>query len=123
MRPFKEFNAIDLASKAVLNKLALNLSEKEKYSVASIYPGATNTDMFRKSTLDSLEERGEAHKFISQLPKNSIIEPIEIGKIISFFAREEIAKLTNGAIIQASCGMNVDFRELPKSEQRVLSLP
>jgi len=70
--------------------------------------------MFKKSTLDSLEKNGEASNFIEKLPKKSIIEPSEIGKIISFFIRDEISMYTNGSIVQASCGMNIDYRELPK---------
>ena len=94
LRPFKEFNPVDLASKAVLNKLDESLTLT--HSVVSIFPGATDTDMFRKSTLDSLEESGEAQSFISKLPKHSIIEPSEIGKIIAFFCRQEISLYTNG---------------------------
>ena len=89
LRPFKEFNPVDLASKAVLNKLAESLTLT--HSVVSIFPGATDTDMFRKSTLDSLEESGEAQSFNSKLPKHSIIEPSEIGKLIAFFCRQEIS--------------------------------
>jgi len=46
VRPFKEFNPVDLASKAVLNKLADALSLNSNLSVVSVFPGATNTDMF-----------------------------------------------------------------------------
>lgn len=118
IRPFKEFKPIDQASKAVLKTFATNLAKKEGLSAISIYPGATNTDMFKKSTLEPLEKTGETEAFISKLPKKRIIDPLEIGKIIAFFVRDDISLYTNGASIHASCGMNLDYRELPKSEQK-----
>lgn len=47
-------NQIDLTSKAILEPWAESLSE-EGWSINIVYPGATDTEMFKQSTTNKLK--------------------------------------------------------------------
>ena len=59
LRPFHEMNAFDCASKAILDGWINEIYTKNKFNVITICPGATDTDMFQKSTTNSLKNAGK----------------------------------------------------------------
>jgi NAD(P)-dependent dehydrogenase (short-subunit alcohol dehydrogenase family) len=71
----------------------------------SICPGATDTQMFRESTLDPLPPE-ERKALIASLPKGRLIEPQEVADLILFLCTPS-ATICRGAVIDASLGLGV----------------
>lgn len=103
---FPRFRAADGMSKASLTFYARQLSAELSQSsvdVFTICPGATDTDMFRASTLDGMDTREKA-QFISNLPKQRLIQPEEVAGLALYLAGDH-SKLLHGAVIDASLGL------------------
>lgn len=58
-RPFHEMNAFDCASKAILDGWINDMNKSNKFNVITICPGATDTEMFQKSTTNSLKSQNK----------------------------------------------------------------
>ena len=105
---FPGFRLSDGMSKAAVafmtRQLAAELTDTN-VDVFAICPGATNTPMFQKSTLDKLSSE-ERKNFINSLPKQRLIEPHEIAKIVIFLASAYSTPM-HGAVIDASMGLGV----------------
>lgn len=105
---FPNFRLSDGMSKSAVAHLTKQLAAEymhEAVDVFSICPGATNTAMFQKSTLNKMSKL-KREEFLTRLPKRRLIEPIEIANIIVFLA-SEYSSVLNGAVIDASMGLGV----------------
>lgn len=105
---FPGFRLSDGMSKAAVAFLTKQLAAElvhTQVDVFAVCPGATNTAMFRASTLDPLTPE-ERQAFMHSMPKHRIIEPAEIASIMVFLASSYSTPL-HGAVIDASMGLGV----------------
>lgn len=105
---FPGFRLSDGMSKAAVAHLTRQLAAEtvhESVDVFAVCPGATNTRMFQRSTLDPMTPEARA-AFIAQLPKGRLIEPVEIAAIIAFLAGPHSTPM-HGAVIDCSMGLGV----------------
>jgi NAD(P)-dependent dehydrogenase (short-subunit alcohol dehydrogenase family) len=103
---FPRFRAADGMSKAALTFFAKQLSAELSQSsvdVFTICPGATETDMFRASTLNAMDSKTKA-EFISNLPKQRLIQPEEVAGLAVYLASDH-SKILHGAVLDASLGL------------------
>ena len=106
---FPGFNYADGMSKAAVAFLGRTLGADLAQSgveVFTICPGATDTPMFRASTLNDLGEN-ERLGVIKSLPKSRLIEPREIAELGLFLATDA-GKVLHGAVLDASMGLGVN---------------
>jgi NAD(P)-dependent dehydrogenase (short-subunit alcohol dehydrogenase family) len=105
---FAGFRLADGMSKAALAHLGRQLAAelaREPIDVFTVCPGATDTPMFRASSLDHLSDDARA-ALIDALPGRRLIEPGEIAELI-FFLCTPAARILRGAVIDASLGLGV----------------
>ena len=105
---FHSFRLSDGMSKAAIAFLTKQLAAEttdKNIDVFAICPGATNTKMFQESMLNKMSD-AELKNFKSTLPKQRLIEPVEIAQIILFLASDYSTPL-HGAILDASMGLGV----------------
>ncbi|MQY06812.1 Dihydroanticapsin 7-dehydrogenase [Actinomadura sp. RB68] len=103
---FPGFRDSDGMSKAALAFLARQWAAELSHApvdVLCVCPGAVDTPMFRKSTLDPLLGP-EAERLIARLPRGRLIEPQEIAGLLWFLA-SPVAGVLHGAVIDASMGL------------------
>lgn len=104
---FPPFKMTDGMSKAAIVYAVKCLAAKYVHypvDFTCICPGATETDMFRASTLEKMEE---PEKFVKRLPKSRLIQPSEIADGICFLTLNPSARIFHGAVIDASQGLAV----------------
>eukprot|EP01117_Protostelium_nocturnum_P002865 TRINITY_DN13789_c0_g1_i3.p1 TRINITY_DN13789_c0_g1~~TRINITY_DN13789_c0_g1_i3.p1 ORF type:complete len:368 (-),score=101.65 TRINITY_DN13789_c0_g1_i3:156-1259(-) len=104
---FPEYRASDLMSKAAVTYLSKHLAAEHAQShidVICLSPGATLTDMFRKSTLESCSD---PQLFMSLMPKQRLIEPSEIAEAAFVLSTEKWARIFHGGVLDASLGLGV----------------
>lgn len=105
---FPGFRLSDGMSKAAVafltKQLAAELTQT-RVDVFALCPGATDTPMFRASTLEGMSAAEQA-VFAAGLPKGRLIQPIDIARIVVFLASEYSTPL-HGAVIDASMGLGV----------------
>ena len=105
---FPGFRMSDGMSKAAVAHLTRQLAAElvdSPIDVFALCPGATDTPMFRSSTLDPLGS-DERDAFVAALPKGRLIDPAEIAQLIVFLASQYSAPL-HGAVVDASLGLGV----------------
>lgn len=105
---FPKFTLSDGMSKCAVSFLARQLAAENAHSlidVFSICPGATETGMFKASTLDSLSDQARA-AFEKAQAKQRLIQPVEIAYWIEQLLRPESTVL-HGCNIDASMGLGV----------------
>lgn len=105
---FPGFRLADGMSKSALAHLTRQLAAElvhDPIDVFAICPGATDTPMFRASTLDSLSV-GARQNLIDGLPKRRLIEPGEIAELAVFLCKSQSSVL-HGAVLDASLGLGV----------------
>lgn len=105
---FAGFRLSDGMSKAAVAHLTRQLAAEQVapgVDVFALCPGATNTAMFRASTLDPMTPNDRA-RFIGALPKGRLIEPAEIAALVGFLA-SPASTVLHGAVIDASMGLGV----------------
>lgn len=105
---FPGFRLSDGMSKAAVAHLTRQLAAEtvhESVDVFAVCPGATNTAMFQRSTLEPMTPQTRA-AFIARLPKGRLIEPEEIAAIIAFLAGPSSTPM-HGAVIDCSMGLGV----------------
>lgn len=108
MQVFHKFRLSDGMSKAAvafMSKSLAALYSHDNIDVFAICPGATRTKMFETSTLNPMTEE-ERKNFLATLPKQRLIEPVEIANLIAFLASQYSTPL-HGAVIDASMGLGV----------------
>jgi NAD(P)-dependent dehydrogenase (short-subunit alcohol dehydrogenase family) len=104
---FPEYRAADLMGKAAMTYLAKHLAAEHVRSpvdIMCVSPGATETDMFRKSTLSKMES---VRDFIDGMPKRRLIQPEEVAETVQWLAVSPAARVFHGAVLDASMGLAV----------------
>lgn len=105
---FPGFSLSDGMSKAAVAHLTRQLAAEcmePGTDIFALCPGATDTDMFRQSTLNPLPPETRA-AFLRRLPKERLITPAEIAEVVAFLAGPHSTVL-HGAVIDASMGLGV----------------
>jgi NAD(P)-dependent dehydrogenase (short-subunit alcohol dehydrogenase family) len=105
---FPGFSLADGMSKSAVAHLTRQLAAElvhQPVDVFAICPGATNTEMFRQSTLNQMAPDTRA-SFVKSLPKSRLIQPTEIATIAAFLCSPSSTVL-HGAVIDASMGLGV----------------
>lgn len=104
---FPEYCPADLMSKAAMTYLSKHMAAKyvrEPIDVVCVSPGATETEMFRESTLNKVRD---AAKFVDSMPKRRLIQPHEIADTVYWLATSSAAGIFHGAVLDASMGLAV----------------
>ncbi len=102
---FPEYRPSDLMSKAAMTYLVKHLAAeyvRDKIDVMCVSPGATETDMFRQSTLSKVSN---VDRFIDSMPKRELIQPCDIAATVMWLATENAARIFHGAVLDASLGL------------------
>lgn len=105
---FPGFSLSDGMSKAAVAHLTRQLAAEcmaPGTDIFALCPGATDTEMFRQSTLNPLPPEKRA-AFLQRLPKERLITPAEIAEVVAFLAGPHSSVL-HGAVIDASMGLGV----------------
>jgi NAD(P)-dependent dehydrogenase (short-subunit alcohol dehydrogenase family) len=105
---FPGFRAADGMSKAAIAFLTRQLAAELAHApvtVVCVAPGATDTPMFRASTLDVLEAPAR-QLLMDRLPKGRLIESHEIAELVRWLCQPE-ARILHGAVLDASMGLGV----------------
>ncbi|RYZ43164.1 MAG: SDR family oxidoreductase [Myxococcaceae bacterium] len=103
---FPGFRAADGMSKAAIAFLTRQLAAELSHApvtVVCVAPGATDTPMFRASTLDALEDVAR-QALLARLPKGRLIEAQEIAELVRWLCQPE-ARVLHGAVLDASLGL------------------
>jgi NAD(P)-dependent dehydrogenase (short-subunit alcohol dehydrogenase family) len=98
----------DNMSKAAVVSMTRQLAAEHAHSridVFAVCPGATDTEMFRTSTLDRLGA-DERRRFVDRLPKRRLIDPREVANVVTFLASGH-STLLHGAVLDCSMGLGV----------------
>lgn len=104
---FPEYCAADLMSKAATSYLSKHLAAqhvRDKVDILCISPGATETEMFRRSTLSKVEDPAG---FIDSMPKRRLLQPEEVASAVFWLAANSPPGIFHGACIDASMGLGV----------------
>lgn len=104
---FPEYCAADAMSKAATTYLSKHLAAKyvqEPIDVMCLSPGATETDMFRQSTLSKVSD---PQRFIESMPKRKLIDPNDIATSVLWLTTQCPKGLFHGANLDASMGLAV----------------
>jgi NAD(P)-dependent dehydrogenase (short-subunit alcohol dehydrogenase family) len=104
---FPEYRASDLMGKAAMTYLAKHLAAEHVRSpvdVMCVSPGATETNMFRESTLSKMEH---VDKFVDGMPKRRLIQPEDIAESVLWLSTAPAARVFHGAVLDASMGLAV----------------
>ena len=105
---FPGFSLSDGMSKAAVAQMTRQLAAEcmaPGMDIFALCPGATDTEMFRQSTLNPLSPDARA-AFLRRLPKERLISPAEIAEVVAFLAGPQSSVL-HGAVIDASMGLGV----------------
>ncbi|MFY2558430.1 SDR family NAD(P)-dependent oxidoreductase [Corallococcus terminator] len=103
---FPGFRAADGMSKAAIAFLTRQLAAElahEPVTVVCVAPGATDTPMFRASTLEPLSAQSR-RALIARLPKQRLIEASEIAELVRWLCEPQ-ARVLHGAVLDASLGL------------------
>lgn len=106
---FPGFRLADGMSKAAVTFMTKQMAAENtqtEIDIFAICPGATETDMFKASTLEGLSEK-ERSDFVNSLSKKRLIDPTEIAKLCQFLITPE-AQILHGAILDSSLGLGVN---------------
>jgi NAD(P)-dependent dehydrogenase (short-subunit alcohol dehydrogenase family) len=107
---FPEYRPADLMGKAAMTYLTKHLAAQHcrdvEVDVMCVSPGATETDMFRASTLSKMAP-GDAAQFVDGMPKRRLIQPHDIARTVMWLASEPAARVFHGAVLDASMGLAV----------------
>lgn len=104
---FPEYCAADLMSKAAMTYLSKHIAAKyvrEPVDVMCVSPGATETDMFRQSTLSKV---ADPQRFIDSMPKRRLIQPEDIADTVFWLSTQSPPAIFHGAVLDASMGLAV----------------
>ena len=105
---FSGFKLSDGMSKAAVAFMTRQLAAEhtdKPVDIFAVCPGATDTPMFQRSTLDALGP-DERAAFMARLPRKRMIAPEEIANLVVFLA-SGYSTVLHGAVIDASMGLGV----------------
>lgn len=104
---FPEYRPADLMSKAAMTYLVKHLASqyvRDSLDVVCVSPGATETEMFRQSTLSKLRD---VPAFIDAMPKRQLIQPRDVADAVLWLSTDPAARIFHGAVLDASLGLAV----------------
>lgn len=104
---FPEYRPADLMGKAAMTYLSKHLAAehvRDAVDVMCVSPGATETDMFRESTLSKLSN---IQMFVDGMPKRKLIQPNSLAETMMWLVTSEAARVFHGAVLDASMGLAV----------------
>lgn len=104
---FPEYCTADLMSKAAMTYHSKHMAAKyarEPIDVVCLAPGATETEMFRESTLSKVSDPAN---FIDSMPKRRLIQPDDIAHTVFWLTTSCPPGLFHGAVLDASMGLAV----------------
>lgn len=104
---FPEYCAADLMSKAAMSYLSKHLAAqhvRDSIDVCCVAPGATETEMFRRSTLSKVTD---VSAFVDSMPKRRLIQPQEVADAVFWLATQSPPGIFHGAVLDASMGLAV----------------
>lgn len=104
---FPEYRASDAMSKAALMHLSKHLAAEhvqDNIDVFSVSPGATETEMFRQSTLSKVSD---VQGFVNSMPKRRLLQPGDVARSVCWLATESPPGIFHGAVLDASMGLAV----------------
>jgi len=102
---FPEYRSADLMSKAAVTYLSKHIAAERIHSnldVLCLAPGATNTEMFRKSTL---EKCSDPTSFMNQMPKQRLLDPEELAEATYVLCTSPFGRIFHGGVLDASLGL------------------
>lgn len=105
---FPGLSLADGMSKAAVAHLTRQLAAEtvhQDVDVFALCPGATDTEMFRQSTLNGMSAENRA-AFLAGLPKGRLIRTEEVAELVAFLA-SSASTLLHGAVLDASMGLGV----------------
>lgn len=112
IRSFLGERPADAMSKAAISHYAKSLALKYSgggLDVFTICPGATDTNMFRSSSLNHLTQQ-ERSNLIRNLPNQNLIHPNHLADIVDFLC-SNAGSVMRGSVIDASMGLAMhDFK-------------
>lgn len=104
---FPEYCPADLMSKAAMTYLSKHLAAEhaqDNIDVVCISPGATETEMFRQSTLSKVSN---VNAFVDSMPKRRLIQPEDVARSVYWLSTQSPQGLFHGAVLDASMGLAV----------------
>mmetsp|Transcript_10893 Transcript_10893/g.33397 ORF Transcript_10893/g.33397 Transcript_10893/m.33397 type:complete len:291 (-) Transcript_10893:176-1048(-) len=104
---FPEYHASDLMSKSAVSYLSKHLAAEHVHTEIDIFcvsPGATETEMFRQSTLNRMSN---PKAFVKGMPKSELIQPEDVAANLYYLATSPASRMFHGAVIDASMGLAV----------------
>lgn len=105
--PFPGHRPADGMGKAASCQLAKQLAAehvRDEIDVFCVNPGATDTKMFSKSTLDKVIDK---ESFIDRMPKRKLILPEEIASLVFWLSTSRESGILHGGVVDASMGLGV----------------
>ncbi|MDI1465900.1 SDR family NAD(P)-dependent oxidoreductase [Catellatospora sp. KI3] len=105
---FAEFDPADGMSKAALVQLSRQLAVELAHTPVDVFavcPGAVETNMLGASVLGRLDAPAR-QAFEARLPKQRLIQPDEIARLIQWLCTADAATL-HGAVLDASFGLGL----------------
>lgn len=108
LQVFPSMRLADNMSKAAIVYMTRQLAAElvhEPIDVFGVCPGATDTEMFRSSTLKGMNEK-EERRFCSRLPKGRLIRPEEVAEVVVFLA-SGYSTVMHGSVLDLSMGLGV----------------
>lgn len=104
---FPEYCAADLMSKAAMSYLSKHLAAqhvRDSIDICCVAPGATESEMFRKSTLAKVPD---VNAFVDSMPKRRLIQPMDVADVVFWLATQCPPSIFHGAVLDASMGLAV----------------
>ena len=105
---FPGFRDADGMSKAAIAFLARKLAAELSHQPVDVFcvcPGAVDTPMFRRSTLDPLPDEAVT-ALLAGLPQGRLISPEEVAELL-WWLTTDAASILHGAVLDASMGLGV----------------
>ena len=104
---FPCYDPADLMSKAAVSYLTRHLAAAHPHTgldVVCLAPGATDTPMFRASTLS---RQADPAAFVARMPKGRLLRVDEVAETAVLLATRPALRILHGASIDASLGLGV----------------
>lgn len=108
LQTFAPMRIADNMSKATIVHMSQQLAAQlthDNIDVFAICPGATDTEMFQRSTLTRLNEE-EKRSLLARLPRGRLIQSEELASLVVFLS-SSFSSVLHGAVLDCSLGLGV----------------